>query len=629
MVKKKILVFILFVIFLLIPVSAENQFLFPIEDNDNTIESIVTNATILKNGYMIVEQTWRFDDRETNGTEHYIPFNKQGLKDIELTDVKVYRNGELMEKVHSWNVDSSFEEKSGKYGINKTSDTIEICMGVTEKTKNEFKVTYTLGNVIEKSKDGKYFLHWKFVNDKLSDIAGKVQTKIMTEKGEIDRVFAFGFNGVAVYTKDTGLNNITGEKNQDAVILENYDVSAFMDFNSQIALLEISGVEFNNYRNISMTSMEKYEKAFEGSNYKIENLNSNSERIYDKDVIGKSINEIEGFNSSSSNKYKPAENKSIKNFLYKYTTLILVIIQFLIVGIATIWAIVNAITKSIKKLRYKSTITRTEKKETYFREKPQDVSSDIFPALANEKLIGRDFGDSAYILQYYFTKWINEKILYIRDVEEKRLFFSKQIIYIRLNSEFDLNTLEDKLEKKFFKYFYEEFFTKEEMTSKDFRKINWSKIESYYEKSLEQKNINKLNKYMEKISNKKYTLTEEGKKITLEHFGLKNFLEDFTLMDERKIQDVVLWDYHLELAALYGIADKVNKQLKLHPEVYKDVYMDSNRINNLIILDNLNRSLVSERDSYVESQRSSGSGGSSSSGGGSGFSGGGSGGGTR
>ena len=51
-------------------------------------------------------------------------------------------------------------------------------------------------------------------------------------------------------------------------------------------------------------------------------------------------------------------------------------------------------------------------------------------------------------------------------------------------------------------------------------------------------------------------------------YGLKKFLQEFTEIDKKETLEVHLWDEYLMFAYLFGIADKVAKQLKnLYPEL--------------------------------------------------------------
>ena len=160
------------------------------------------------------------------------------------------------------------------------------------------------------------------------------------------------------------------------------------------------------------------------------------------------------------------------------------------------------------------------------------------------------------------------------------------------------------------------------LTTDDLKKINYQDLNRDFSKYLKSdKAYEDIDHFIEKNKKKEF-LNEAGKKELLKYYGMKNFLKDFTLMDEREIREVKLWSYHLELAALLGLAEKVQEQLKVYPEVYQDTGVRMNPYTASIILHSVNSSLTS-------AMASSGSGGFSSTGGGGGFSGGGSGGGTR
>ncbi|MBO4825619.1 MAG: DUF2207 domain-containing protein [Prevotella sp.] len=58
-------------------------------------------------------------------------------------------------------------------------------------------------------------------------------------------------------------------------------------------------------------------------------------------------------------------------------------------------------------------------------------------------------------------------------------------------------------------------------------------------------------------------------KVATQVFGLKHFLEDFTLIADKQIKELPLWDEYLVYATLFGIADKVCDNFA---EVYPDYF---------------------------------------------------------
>lgn len=69
--------------------------------------------------------------------------------------------------------------------------------------------------------------------------------------------------------------------------------------------------------------------------------------------------------------------------------------------------------------------------------------------------------------------------------------------------------------------------------------------------------------------------------------GLKKFLEDFSIIGEKSVEEVFLWEYYLIYAQAFGIATKVQEQLKkLYPNNKKieEIALANSRIVNGLIL---------------------------------------------
>ena len=118
-------------------------------------------------------------------------------------------------------------------------------------------------------------------------------------------------------------------------------------------------------------------------------------------------------------------------------------------------------------------------------------------------------------------------------------------------------------------------------------------------------------------------------------FGLRKFLKEFTLLDERGVDEVKLWKDYMIYATLFGIADRViNEMKKVNPEYFNMDQVAGQMADNMTLpliystLQNSTSSAVAAK--AAREHRSSGGGGHSSwGGGGGGFSGGGGGGGVR
>ena len=108
-------------------------------------------------------------------------------------------------------------------------------------------------------------------------------------------------------------------------------------------------------------------------------------------------------------------------------------------------------------------------------------------------------------------------------------------------------------------------------------------------------------------------------------YGLKLFLEEFSNIDTKEAIEVHLWDEYLMFAYLFGIADKVAKQLKnLYPEVIVQENFDYDTIVFVNYVSTRGVSAASSARSAAQSYSSGGGGFSSGGGGGGSFGGGGS-----
>lgn len=129
------------------------------------------------------------------------------------------------------------------------------------------------------------------------------------------------------------------------------------------------------------------------------------------------------------------------------------------------------------------------------------------------------------------------------------------------------------------------------------------------------------------ICNGMKDLTGQGKRQLDEILGLKRFLLDFSLIQERSVQETVIWQDYMIYALLLGIADKVVPQIrKLYPESLPQIEQFERSMGYAGYYNGLMYGTYHQERQRREIARSSGSGGKVSFGGGGGFSGGGGGG---
>lgn len=126
-----------------------------------------------------------------------------------------------------------------------------------------------------------------------------------------------------------------------------------------------------------------------------------------------------------------------------------------------------------------------------------------------------------------------------------------------------------------------------------------------------------------KLLRKTNPFTQEGVNEIEAWKGLKKYMEDFSLLNEKEVPDIVLWEKFLVYATAFGIAEKVIKQLKMVYPNFEQLTGNDYTVAYLMMHTNFNSSFSSAVSSSMSSTYSS------ATGGGGGFSGGGGGGGGR
>ena len=109
-----------------------------------------------------------------------------------------------------------------------------------------------------------------------------------------------------------------------------------------------------------------------------------------------------------------------------------------------------------------------------------------------------------------------------------------------------------------------------------------------------------------RIANKKRNLTPKGVNEQEKWKALKNYMENFSLLNEREVPELVLWEKYLVYATAFGIADKVLEQLKVkYPEFRDDSLMVSSNYTYIYMLNriNMDRMIISGmQNAYHKSQ---------------------------
>ena len=124
-----------------------------------------------------------------------------------------------------------------------------------------------------------------------------------------------------------------------------------------------------------------------------------------------------------------------------------------------------------------------------------------------------------------------------------------------------------------------------------------------------------------KIKKRINVLTQKGIDSKEKWKGLKKYMEDFSLLNEKEVPAIEVWEKYLVYATVFGISDKVLKQLKtVYPDIDKIDAINTSTYMYFMYHSNFGTSFTSSINSSISSSYSS------ATGGGGGFSGGGGGG---
>ena len=533
----------------------------------NHIYDIDMEIYVDKNGTASITETWVVDG--SDGTEWYKVYNNLG--NSEITDFTVSMDGNPL-TYKKWDVDESLSEKKGYYGINYTSNGLELCFGKYDYERHEFTLNYKISNFVLNTSDSQV-IYWNLI-DRLSSVDFENFSIVLSSYYEFPNdlpVWGYGHKGYA-YVEDGKiyLSNEGDMNSQYVVLLAKFPLNTFNTTNSSSRY-----DTFDDVLTAAENGSFDYDYSYESSS---------------------DINPIFGM------------------FIIIYT-FFMISLPFILIRMLT----------NSSKYGFIDNKTITKKNTPYFRDIP--CNKDIYYANALIQL--NNFNNSkASILGAILLKWVKEeKIIVIKNNEDTSLKFNPEL------------KIEQANEKRLYQMMYEAskdgILEKKELEK--WAKKNYSKYLNLLSQIKDDK-INELKNegHIYKRKNKqecKYknvmddVLYEDSKKL----YGLKLFLEDFSSIDTKEVIEVHLWDEYLMFAYLFGIADKVAKQLKnMYPEYIES--LDNNiDFDTILFFNTISTSSISAANSARASAESyssysSGGGGFSSGGGGGGSFGGGGGG---
>lgn len=575
------------------------------EASELYLNSLDFQTQINSDGSIDITETWNIDIEDTNTL--YKVFETDLSKYSEITNVVVkdITSGEnkILNKTDEW---AYHVEKDYYYGTENEDGDFEIGWGVGldyESAVRKYQISYTVKDVIKKATDYSE-LYWQFVGEDFEIDANIITGTIylpenVSNKEEI-KVWGHteDLNGV-IYV--TGLNKIEFEIN-------NFNSGRFVEI-----------------RTLFPTELINY-----------------SGRTANTDILQSVIDEeTEWANEANARRERNA-------FLIKMVAIVAIVLN---VVLTIIFLIKTA--KYVKKYKEIKKPNPTTKLE-YFREMPNENTTPGEAYRIIEKNIQQftpsNFGKvfSATLLNLTLKgyieitqdlknkKQINIKILEIND--EKLKLDEKDIFGIVKDAAakkevFTLKDLEKYIEKHPSKI--------EKLFSSTFKNVETQLIN---EKIIDEEGYKEYKKYRNKrdyyilaaifvpiftamflicpviifivnaiicnmIAGKLEILTQEGLEQKEQWKGLKNYMENFSLLNEREVPELVIWEKYLVFATVFGIADKVIKQLKIvYPNFDEMITVGNYTYVNLMANTNFSATFTNAITSSISTAYSSGTG---------------------
>ena len=524
----------------------------------NSINRISMDIFVDSNGNANVTETWNCYSNQS--TEIYHPYYNLG--NSEITNLSVSMDSTQFETLSSWDTSASFDEKAYKAGINRVSNGVELCWGISEYGTNIYTVNYTITNFVSNLTDSQ-MIYWTLIPYDFSDSIGQVFINISSDlyfPSSID-VWGYGNEGGTAYV-DNGTITMTSE--------------GTLNRNEYMTILvKLPSGTFNTKNNLNQNFEYYYNLAEEGVN----------------------------------------RNETVENT-------VITILPFIIFIIIMVFAIVTSKLGSSQeqRLNFENNGNKLPKTKDipYFRDIP--CNKDLFRAF----FIGYQFKivkKRTDLLGSVILKWVRDKKVTLKKDEGKS---SKTSIILNeelISSLEDED--EQKLYKMFFEASKDGILEDSEFTK--WCNTNYSKILGWFDTIID-KEKDKLVKdglLLEKpktlFKSAKYTVTPELRQQALNIAGLKKYLNDYTLISEREAPDVVLFEDYLILAQMFGIADKVAENFKkLYPDLITETNFYSYDNINFVHIYAVHAMTSAHSAHYAAASRYSGGGGGFSVGGGGG-----------
>ncbi len=548
----------------------------------NSINSISMDIFLDDEGNASVTEVW--ECYATEGTEVYHPYYNLG--NSKITDLIVSDSKGEYTTLSYWDTSGDLEDKAYKCGINKISDGVELCWGISEYGYHTYTAKYKISNFVSELTDSQ-MIYWTLIPHNFSDSIGNAYIKIHSNFNIDDSVGVWGYGnyGGTAYVYDGYIEMQSDgslSKSEYMTILVQFPLETFKCNNKL-------GNDFEHYYNMAEDGATHY--------------------TYEDD----------SFETIS--------------------TRIAVVVMFICFWGFIFSVIGYIIFSNLKHYDFGPEGKKITKNAPYFRDIP--CNKDLYRAyfVANEYNILKNKNDIAGAI---ILKWIKDGIISVRQETKGKILKKEEAVITIINENPEIaNKNEQKLFDLLCKQSILEVAGNKTVDNEKLKKWcedHYERVFSWFDSVLKEEKdklveegllIKKKATFLKIFKYDIYEISQELREDAVQIAGLKRFLLDYTLIKEREAIEVHLFEEYLIFAQMLGIAKKVAKQFsELYPDLVEQSCFYS--YDNFYFVNAYAYSAVHDASvarSRAESYSSGGGGFSSGGGGGGSFGGGSSGGG--
>ncbi len=541
----------------------------------NSISKISMDIYVDNNGDAQITEVWTCNTNQ--GTEVYHPYYNLGKSQI--TNLSVSEGTKNYTTLDLWDTSGTLSSKANKCGINKISNGVELCWGISSYGSHTYTVKYNISKFVSELTDAQ-MIYWTLIPYDFSNSIGDVKIKIYSDKYIQDTIDVWGYgnygglayvNNGAIYMDSDGKL----DKNEYMTILVKFPLGTFSAQNQL-------NKDFNYYLEMAQEGSTKYNE------------------------------------------------KKINIFFSIFMGIIALL--FNVFPILLFIFIIKSINTNFSKLEFGEEGKKISKDVAYYRDIP--CNNNLYRAY----YISYNYGimkKKTDLLGSVILKWLKDGIVKTKKVETGFIKKKMETAIVLINKDVQF---EDEKEKELYNMLYlasgDGILEKKEFekwcSGKYDRILNWfdNILTSQRDKLVEEGLITQEEKITMKIfKSKVYTTTKRLREEAIKLAGLKKYLLEYTLIKDRQAIEVTLFENYLIYAQLMGIAKEVSKEFKdLYPEIIEQ--SNYNSYDDILFIHYCSTSGISAANSARQAARSysSGGGGFSSGGGGGGSFGGGGGG---